>query len=117
MTEGTAGKPMLLDGYRDLIGDRALVTLSINGFDQVVIGPAIAHTAVGITSGRDGSDRLVAAARRAAIEVVAGYDKRWLGRWIPLEQDAVRLLVGRDPDQNHAYDSAQQDCQDGDRYE
>ena len=73
------------------------MTGSIHGLDKVKVGGSIADVAIDVTgSGHAGSDRLESSVGLAAINVIAGYRHAGLGgRRVPLQDNAMRLVVGR----------------------
>jgi hypothetical protein len=104
------------DDGRDLVGIRTFLTAFVNRSDEIVVGFTADHVSVNI--GRFaymGRNSLISAVGCAAINVIASNGEGWLRRRIPFEEDAVRLLGGRDLESHHADDSRRQDRQNHDR--
>jgi hypothetical protein len=108
----TNGKVDSANGYRNLVGNRTLAAIYTYCFDQIVIGLAIAGVAIGVgRSGNVRSNSRIVSIRPATINVVSGDHEGWLGRRVPFQEDAVRLLVGRNPEYHQAQNPRKQDRQ------
>ena len=107
--------PGLGDGRGDLIGNRTLLAGWIYGPHQIIVSDSSAHIMIGVGRRGNVGNPLILAVGSAAINVIAGHGKSGL-RWRrPFQQNAVGLLIGRDPEQHNTDDPGKQDCQDRDQ--
>jgi hypothetical protein len=106
------GKVDSANGYGNLVGNRTLAAICTYRSDQIVVGLAIAGVPIGVgRSGNLGSNPRIFSIRPTTINVVSGDGEGWLARRVPFQEDAVRLLVGRNPEYHQAHNPRKQNRQ------